>query len=73
MIKKTRQKWEAGEVVSVGFMKLVVKAAVATPGDYAPDAYILANMAGSQLYRFVPHNGLTKITQDEIEAGEIYA
>ncbi|MCI4429551.1 MAG: hypothetical protein JHC40_10345 [Burkholderiales bacterium] len=65
MITKTRQNWTTGQTVKVGFLSLVVKAAVATPGDYMPDAYILANQAGTQLYKFVPHNGLEKITTDD--------
>lgn len=65
MITKTNQAWAPGQTVKVGFLSLIVKAAVATPGDYLPDAYILANQAGTQLYKFVPHNGLAKITADE--------
>ena len=62
MINRSKQNWTTGSTVKVGFLNLVVKAAVATPGDYLPDAYILANAAGTQLYKFVPHNGLEKIT-----------
>lgn len=65
MINKTRQNWTAGQIVKVGFISLIVKSAVATPGDYLPDAYILVNQAGTQLYRFIPHNGLEKISADE--------
>lgn len=65
MINRTKQDWTTGQTVKVGFLSLIVKAAVATPGDYAPDAYILVNKAGTQLYKFVPHNGLEKITTDE--------
>lgn len=65
MITKTKQSWTVGNTVKVGFLSLVVKAAVATPGDHLPDAYILANAAGTQLYRFVPHNGLEKISAAE--------
>ncbi|MGK2829210.1 hypothetical protein ACSI5F_03775 [Ralstonia pseudosolanacearum] len=61
MISKTKQDWRAGATVKVGFLTLVVKAAVATPGDFQPDAYILANQTGTQLYKFVPHNGIEKI------------
>lgn len=68
MITKTRQNWTVGQPVKVGFLSLVVKAAIATPGDYLPDAYILANQAGTQLYKFVPHNGLEKISTDEAKA-----
>lgn len=65
MITTTKQKWTTGASVKVGFMTLVVKAAIATPGDFLPDAYILANQAGTQLYKFVPHNGLEKISTNE--------
>lgn len=65
MVNSGKQNWAVGSMVKVGFLCLVVKAAVATPGDYLPDAYILANKEGTQLYRFVPHNGLVKISADE--------
>jgi hypothetical protein len=64
MINKTKQNWTPGQTVKIGFMTLVVKAAVATPGDSLPDAYILTNAAGTQLYKFVPHNGV-EISVDE--------
>jgi hypothetical protein len=58
MIKNSKQKWEIGQVVNVGFMRgLEVVEKVPTPGDYAPDAYILKK--GDAHYSFVPHNGLT--------------
>jgi len=59
MIKNSKQVWEVGEAVKVGFMTLIVCAKVATPGDYAPDAYALSNAKGDKFYRFVPHNGLS--------------
>lgn len=59
MITKSKQCWEVGEIVKVGFMQLRVLAKVPTPGDYAPDAYALGSAKGG-IYRFVPHNGLTK-------------
>lgn len=71
MIKHTKQNWQVGATVKVGFLTLVVKAAIATPGDSLPDAYILANAAGTQLYKFVPHNGLEKLSL--IEARELIA
>lgn len=64
MIKKTTQAWEVGHQVKVGFLSgLTVIAAVATPGDFAPDAYVL--LRGEQFYSFIPHNGISKITADE--------
>ena len=71
MVKNSKQNWQVGATVKVGFLSLVVKAAIATPGDYLPDTYILANQAGTQLYKFVPHNGLEKI--DVAEAKEMLA
>lgn len=71
MIKNSKQSWEVGSTVKVGFLSLTVKAAIATPGDFAPDAYILVNAKGTQLYKFVPHNGVEKI--DAIEARELIA
>lgn len=61
MIKNSKQVWEIGQIVKVGFMSgLKVIEKVATPGDYKPDAYILESAKG-QRYEFVPHNGLQKI------------
>ena len=71
MIKNSKQNWQVGATVKVGFLSLVVKAAIATPGDYMPDAYILSNQAGTQFYKFVPHNGLEKI--GAVEANEMLA
>ena len=65
MIRNSTQQWTPGQQVRVGFLTLPVRAAVATPGDHAPDAYILANAAGTQLYKFVPHNGVEKISISE--------
>ena len=59
MIQRSKQIWEIGEAVKVGFLTLIVKAKIATPGDYMPDAYALANIRGDKFYRFVPHNGLS--------------
>jgi hypothetical protein len=59
MIRNSKQVWEVGEAVKVGFMRLLVAAKVPTPGDFAPDAYVLTNQGATKFYRFVPHNGLT--------------
>lgn len=58
MIKNSKQVWEVGQQVKVGFMSLIVAAKIATPGDYLPDAYALTNKGATKFYRFVPHNGL---------------
>ena len=61
MIQKSKQVWEVGETVQVGFLKLRITAKEATPGDYLPDAYWLTDKTGLKKYRFVPHNGLERI------------
>lgn len=76
MVSKSKQAWTVGSVVKVGFVAgLTVIAAVATPGDGAPDAYVLTR--AEQFYSFVPHNGLTKITFETaghmISAGKFHA
>ena len=67
MITNSKQNWAVGQTVKVGFMFLVVRAAIATPGDGLPDVYFLSNVAGTKLYEFVPHQGLTSVTLDEAE------
>lgn len=69
MITRTKQNWTIGQTVKVGFMTLTVMAAVATPGDWKPDAYIL--QCGYTLYSFVPHNGLTKLDARDVASAEI--
>ncbi|MDE4918584.1 hypothetical protein ACUXAV_000683 [Cupriavidus metallidurans] len=72
MITKSKQAWEVGQAVNVGFLKdLTVVAKVATPRDFAPDAYVLANKTATQLYKFVPHNGIEKVSL--LEARELIA
>jgi catalase len=71
MITKTKQNWTTGQAVKVGFLSLMVVQSIPTPGDYAPDAYLLINHAQTQLYKFVPHNGVEKITREE--ANELIA
>jgi hypothetical protein len=63
MITNSKQRWQVGEVVRVGFLQLRVVEKEPTPGDYLPDAYILCGLGASEskLYRFVPHNGLERL------------
>lgn len=63
MIRNSKQNWTAGQTVKVGFLSLMVLAAIPTPGDYAPDAYLLAGK--NAFYQLVPHNGLTKLDASE--------
>jgi hypothetical protein len=59
MITKTKQKWEAGQTVKVGFMSLRVVSSRTTPNDYLPDAYLLESKG--KFYEFLPHNGLSRV------------
>jgi hypothetical protein len=59
MITRSRQTWEIGHRVKVGFMSLTVTNKIPTPGNYEPDAYTLSN--GKSEYVFVPHKGLFRI------------
>jgi len=61
MITNSKQVWEVGEVVKVGFLALRITAKEPTPGDYMPDAYLLTDKTGTKNYRFVPHNGLERL------------
>lgn len=60
MIKYTKQNWQVGETVKVGFMSLRILAKVSTPGNYLPDQYAMTDKTGDKFYRFIPHNGLTR-------------
>ena len=68
MIKHSKQVWQVGSTVKVGFLSLVVRAWVPTPGDSKPDAYVLTNQQGTKLYKFVPHFGLEAIDADQAKA-----
>jgi len=63
MIRNSKQQWQVGEVVRVGFLQLRVVAKEPTPGDYLPDAYRLCGLGANESpqYRFVPHNGLERL------------
>ena len=61
MITKSKQVWEVGEMVKVGFLTLRVTAKEPTPNDYMPDAYLLTDKTRTKNYRFVPHNGLERL------------
>lgn len=65
MQTKAKQDWSVGATVKVGFLSLTVVAKVPTPGDFKPDAYVLASATKGTFYEFVPHNGLNKIEAHE--------
>ena len=63
MITKSKQVWEVGAIVKVGFLTLEITGMEATPGDFKPDAYFLKGTGknATSEYRFVPHNGLERL------------
>ena len=65
MINNSSQNWEIGKVVKIGFMSLRVRDVTPNLEDGLPYAYILTNLTGTQLYRFTPHYGVTKIDVTE--------
>lgn len=64
----SRQNWSTGQTVNVGFLKgLTVLEKIPTPGDQAPDAYVLMqaghdanSVLWERFYRFVPHKGIAR-------------
>jgi hypothetical protein len=61
MITHSRQDWSIGSVVRVGFLRLRVIAAIATPQNYRPDEYALESLDGTKWYRFTPHHGIVRV------------
>lgn len=59
-IRRTKQNWQAGETVKVGFLTLRVVSMRAVR-DGLPDIYTLESLDGTRQYEFIPHNGLTRI------------
>lgn len=56
-----RQSWAIGEIVKVGFVDgLEVVKRIPTPGDFAPDIYVLWQAGKNRFYSFQPHHGLTR-------------
>ena len=62
MIRRTKQAWDIGKTVKVGFLQLEVVDMKAVH-DYLPDLYLLRR--GETYYRFIPHHGLTRLEQRE--------
>lgn len=60
MITRTKQNWNIGNIVSVGFMKLKV-VGVRAEYDFMPDIYELVDEKNNRKYEFIPHNGLSRV------------
>lgn len=61
MITNSKQVWQVGETVKVGFLALRITATEKTPGDGRPDIYHLTDKTGSKKYTFTPHFGLERV------------
>ena len=59
-IINTKQSWEIGDRVNVGFMKNLLVTKIDSIVDGLPDIYILESNTG-KLYQFTPHNGIERI------------
>lgn len=57
---RSKQSWEIGQTVKVGFLTLRVLSVEAIK-DYLPDIYKLESLDGSKQYEFIPHNGLRRV------------
>lgn len=57
---RSKQSWNIGSVVKVGFMTLRVLSCEAVK-DSLPDIYTLESLDGSKTYEFIPHNGLRRV------------
>jgi len=62
MVTNTKQIWQIGSKVKVGFLSLIIQSIEPTPGDYAPDRYHLIEPKTLRQYVFTPHLGLKKET-----------
>ena len=60
MIRNSKQKWDIGSIVKVGFLNLTVLAYKAIK-DGMPDIYTLESLDHLRRYEFIPHNGLYRI------------
>ncbi len=60
MITRSKQNWENGQTVKVGFLTLRVVSAQAIK-DGLPDIYTLESLDKAKQYEFIPHNGLRRI------------
>ena len=59
-IINTKQSWQVGDRVNVGFMKNLLVTKIDAIYDGLPDIYTLKSNTG-KLYQFTPHNGIERI------------
>ena len=59
-IINTRQDWQIGSRVNVGFLKDLLVTKIDPIYDGLPDIYTLEDNSGRK-YQFTPHNGIERI------------
>ena len=59
-IVNSKQNWEIGSRVNVGFLKDLLVTKIDPIYDGLPDIYTLESNDG-KLYQFTPHNGIERI------------
>ena len=59
-ITNTRQNWQIGSRVNVGFLKNLLVTKIDAIYDGLPDIYTLESANGTR-YEFTPHNGIERI------------
>ena len=60
-ISNSKQSWNIGDRVRVGFMKNLLVTQIDAIYDGLPDIYTLENTNNGKLYQFTPHNGIERI------------
>ena len=62
MTKNSKQVWEVGESREGRLALAARNWQGADSRGYMPDAYRLVDLKGQKQYRFVPHNGLERLS-----------
>jgi hypothetical protein len=68
---KTKQNYEIGQTVKVGFMNLIVRANVLVRNSYAngaKKAYILSNKDNTTYYLNSPYEGCSRLEKYELDS-----
>ena len=60
-IINSKQNWQIGDRVNVGFMKNLLVTKIEAIYDGLPDIYTLENTNNGNLYEFTPHNGIARV------------
>ena len=59
-INRSKQSWNIGDRVNVGFMRNLEVLEIQAIYDFKPDIYILRSDKGIR-YSFTPHNGIERL------------